>query len=124
CPSASVSSAMSVLRAPIVFQHGPHGRAAPGRSSLPKHGFAARPAWRMTTEFRRPADNARRVSPHISPVRHPPIVAADRHLHRKVTIMKLDFIAPEKLAISKANMRYAKKPPDVSDILPTIRARG
>lgn len=38
--------------------------------------------------------------------------------------MKLDFIAPDKLAISKANMRYAKKPPDVSDILPTIRARG
>src|SRR3546814_12787596 len=28
------------------------------------------------------------------------------------------------LSISKANMRYAKKAPDVSDILPTVRARG
>ncbi|MGV1683487.1 ParB/RepB/Spo0J family partition protein [Sphingopyxis sp. NJF-3] len=38
--------------------------------------------------------------------------------------MKLDFIPLGKLSISKANMRYAKKAPDVSDILPTIRARG
>jgi len=38
--------------------------------------------------------------------------------------MKLDFIPLDKLAVSKANMRYAKRPPDVSDILPTIRARG
>ncbi|WP_077148892.1 ParB/RepB/Spo0J family partition protein [Sphingopyxis sp. KK2] len=38
--------------------------------------------------------------------------------------MKLDFIDLGKLSISKANMRYAKKAPDVSDILPTIRARG
>lgn len=38
--------------------------------------------------------------------------------------MKLDFIDPCKLSVSKANMRYAKKAPDVSDILPTIRARG
>jgi len=38
--------------------------------------------------------------------------------------MKLDFIPLDKLAVSKANMRYAKRPPDVSDILPTVRARG
>jgi len=38
--------------------------------------------------------------------------------------MKLDFIDLGKLSVSKANMRYAKKTPDVSDILPTIRARG
>ncbi|WHO39415.1 ParB N-terminal domain-containing protein [Sphingobium sp. AP49] len=38
--------------------------------------------------------------------------------------MKLQFIPLDKLAVSKANMRYAKKAPDVSDILPTIRARG
>lgn len=38
--------------------------------------------------------------------------------------MKLDFIDLGKLSVSKANMRYAKKAPDVSDILPTIRARG
>jgi ParB family transcriptional regulator, chromosome partitioning protein len=38
--------------------------------------------------------------------------------------MKLDFIPLGKLSISKANMRYAKKAPDVSDILPTVRSRG
>ncbi len=38
--------------------------------------------------------------------------------------MKLEFIPLDKLAVSKANMRYAKKAPDVSDILPTVRARG
>ncbi|MBV1690379.1 ParB N-terminal domain-containing protein [Novosphingobium sp. G106] len=38
--------------------------------------------------------------------------------------MILDFIALDKLRVSKANMRHAKKPPDVSDILPTVRARG
>ena len=39
-------------------------------------------------------------------------------------MMKLDFIDLGKLSVSKANMRYAKKAPDVSDILPTVRARG
>ncbi|OWQ98203.1 ParB/RepB/Spo0J family partition protein [Sphingopyxis witflariensis] len=38
--------------------------------------------------------------------------------------MKLDFIDLGKLSISKTNMRYAKKAPDVGDILPTVRARG
>lgn len=38
--------------------------------------------------------------------------------------MKLDFISQNKLSVSKANMRYAKKAPDVSDILPTVRSRG
>jgi ParB family chromosome partitioning protein len=38
--------------------------------------------------------------------------------------MKLDFIDLGKLSVSKANMRYAKKAPDVSDILPTVRRRG
>lgn len=38
--------------------------------------------------------------------------------------MKLDFIPLAKLSVSKANMRYAKKAPDVSDILPTVRKRG
>ena len=38
--------------------------------------------------------------------------------------MKLDFIPLGKLSVSKTNMRYAKKAPDVSDILPTIRKRG
>ena len=38
--------------------------------------------------------------------------------------MKLDFIPLDKLCVSKANMRCGKKPPDVSDILPTVRARG
>jgi ParB family chromosome partitioning protein len=38
--------------------------------------------------------------------------------------MKLEFIPLDKLSISKTNMRYAKRPPDVSDILPSVRARG
>jgi ParB family chromosome partitioning protein len=38
--------------------------------------------------------------------------------------MKLEFIPLDKLSVSRANMRFAKKPPDVSDILPTVRARG
>jgi ParB family chromosome partitioning protein len=38
--------------------------------------------------------------------------------------MKLDFIDLGKLSVSKTNMRYAKKAPDVADILPTVRARG
>lgn len=42
----------------------------------------------------------------------------------KGKLMKLDFIDLGKLSVSKANMRYAKKAPDVSDILPTVRARG
>lgn len=38
--------------------------------------------------------------------------------------MKLDFIPLDKLCVSKANMRHGRKPPDVADILPTVRARG
>lgn len=38
--------------------------------------------------------------------------------------MELQFIELDKLSVSKANMRYAKRAPDVSDLLPTIRARG
>jgi ParB family chromosome partitioning protein len=38
--------------------------------------------------------------------------------------MELQFIELGKLSISKANMRYAKKAPDVTDILPTVRKRG
>jgi ParB family chromosome partitioning protein len=38
--------------------------------------------------------------------------------------MKLDFIPLDKLVVSKANMLYGKKAPDVSDILPTVRSRG
>jgi len=38
--------------------------------------------------------------------------------------MKLAFVQLDKLCVSKLNMRYARKAPDVSDILPTVRARG
>ncbi|HEU4959977.1 MAG TPA: ParB N-terminal domain-containing protein [Sphingomonas sp.] len=38
--------------------------------------------------------------------------------------MELQFIELGKLSISKANMRYAKKAPDVTDLLPTVRKRG
>lgn len=37
--------------------------------------------------------------------------------------MKLDFVSLDKLLIAKTNMRHGKQP-DLSDILPTIRARG
>jgi ParB family transcriptional regulator, chromosome partitioning protein len=38
--------------------------------------------------------------------------------------MKLDFIALDKLSISPANMRTGKKPPDIANILPSVRALG
>jgi ParB family chromosome partitioning protein len=38
--------------------------------------------------------------------------------------MTLVFIDQDKLSVSKTNMRYGKKAPDVSDILPTVRKRG
>jgi ParB family chromosome partitioning protein len=38
--------------------------------------------------------------------------------------MTLVFIDQDKLSISRTNMRYGKKAPDVSDILPTVRKRG
>ena len=38
--------------------------------------------------------------------------------------MKLDFIDLGKLCVSRTNMRFAKKAPDVSDILPTMRRHG
>lgn len=38
--------------------------------------------------------------------------------------MRLEFVPLDKLSVSEANMRYAKKAPDVSDILPTVRKRG
>jgi ParB family chromosome partitioning protein len=38
--------------------------------------------------------------------------------------MKLDFVSLDKLTDSKANMRSGRKAPDVSDLLPSVRARG
>lgn len=38
--------------------------------------------------------------------------------------MQLANIAPSKLFVSKTNMRHADTAPDVSDILPTVKARG
>lgn len=38
--------------------------------------------------------------------------------------MKLEFVPLDKLSVSKTNMRWSKRPPDVSDILPTVRAKG
>jgi ParB family chromosome partitioning protein len=38
--------------------------------------------------------------------------------------MTLAFIDQNKLSVSKTNMRYGKKAPDVTDILPTVRKRG
>ncbi len=38
--------------------------------------------------------------------------------------MELQFIPIDRLSISRTNMRYARKAPDVSDILPSVRRRG
>lgn len=38
--------------------------------------------------------------------------------------MTLMFIPQDRLSVSKTNMRHSRKPPDVSDILPTVRKRG
>jgi ParB family chromosome partitioning protein len=38
--------------------------------------------------------------------------------------MQIDSIPFDRLSVSKANMRHGKKPPDVSDILPSIVRRG
>jgi ParB family chromosome partitioning protein len=38
--------------------------------------------------------------------------------------MKLDHIAIDRLRVSRLNMRQGARPPDIADILPTIRARG
>jgi ParB family transcriptional regulator, chromosome partitioning protein len=38
--------------------------------------------------------------------------------------MKLAFIALDKLTISPVNMRAGKKPPDITNILPSVRKRG
>lgn len=38
--------------------------------------------------------------------------------------MKLDFLPLDKLYVDKANMRFAKRPSDVADILPSVRKRG
>ena len=38
--------------------------------------------------------------------------------------MKLQFIGIDKLYVDRANMRFAKRSPDVSDILPSVRKRG
>jgi ParB family chromosome partitioning protein len=38
--------------------------------------------------------------------------------------MKLDHIPLCKLSVSELNMRHGKKPPEISDILPSVRARG
>jgi ParB family transcriptional regulator, chromosome partitioning protein len=38
--------------------------------------------------------------------------------------MQIDHIALDRLSVSKANMRQGKKPPDISDILPSVIRRG
>ena len=38
--------------------------------------------------------------------------------------MRLEFRDHDKLVPSRTNMRFAKKPPDVADLLPSVRARG
>src|SRR3546814_14596809 len=82
-----------------------------------------------TTSFRRKADDphartARKTgSEGISRDSKTMMISEPVH-PRRTNAMKLDFIPLDKLSVSKANMRHGKKPPDISDILPTVRARG
>src|SRR3546814_15204161 len=46
------------------------------------------------------------------------------HPKKECPTMQLANIELGKLSVSKANMRYGSKAPDVSDLLPSIRARG
>jgi ParB family transcriptional regulator, chromosome partitioning protein len=47
-----------------------------------------------------------------------------RTISLKELNMDMQSIDIAKLSISKANMRNAKKPPDITDILPSVKARG
>jgi ParB family chromosome partitioning protein len=38
--------------------------------------------------------------------------------------MHIDHIPLDRLSVSKANMRSGKKPPDITDILPSVIKRG
>jgi ParB family chromosome partitioning protein len=38
--------------------------------------------------------------------------------------MKLEFIPLDRLSVSRTNMRFGKRPPDVSDLLSSVRSRG
>lgn len=49
---------------------------------------------------------------------------AQRALNMRETTMDLQHIALSKLTIATVNVRHGRKTPDVSDILPSIRARG
>src|SRR3546814_7949593 len=82
-----------------------------------------------TTSFRREADDARarpaRKTGSEGISRDSKTMMISEPVHpRRTNAMKLDFIPLDKLSVSKANMRHGKKPTDISDILPTVRARG
>src|SRR3546814_14319471 len=87
-----------------------------------------RPPMLETTSVRREADDARARparktgSEAISRDSKTMMISAPGH-PRRTNAMKLEFIPLHKLSVSKANMRHGKKPPDISDILPTVRAR-
>src|SRR5690606_13657174 len=53
-----------------------------------------------------------------------PAVRGRVWLKERETIMKLDFIDVDHLSIAATNMRGKGKDPDVSDLLPSVRARG
>lgn len=45
-------------------------------------------------------------------------------VQKEVTIMQFQQIALTQLCVSNANMRAGKKPPDLGDLLPSVRLRG
>lgn len=60
--------------------------------------------------------------PHRKPIRPP--AKNDGSALTRSDDNETRFITLDKLSVSKTNMRYGKKAPDVSDILPTVRKRG
>lgn len=121
---------------------GPKPRAAPVRSSARNGCCAALPAPVRTPIFRRAAVDARAARFAANPEPIPPtshdeagpapqgawptrqFQALPRRRSQGAKDMTLVFIDQSKLSVSKTNMRYGKKAPDVSDLLPTVRKRG
>lgn len=109
------------------FRSMPTPRAVPAISRRPRAFCGTQqPAFQIPIPSFRPM---RRESSAASAIPSPP-----RRLSRRAAgqsqpkprskTMQLAHIPIDRLNISAVNMRHGKRPPDVSDILPSVRARG
>jgi ParB family chromosome partitioning protein len=117
CRSACASSETSAFSPPIRFPNGRRRRAGPARSSPPRRSCASRPDPQSRADAR-PARGARPPQFRAGPR------PARPGLHPRSKTMNLAFIDHDRLTPARVNMRFAKAPPDVADLLPSIRARG